>query len=462
MKLQAQEIEALTEKYTGRVPRYTSYPTAVEFKPTLTHEAWQQSLETDLEKFGPDTSLYVHIPFCKTLCFFCACAREGGKDRDRVRPYLQALEKEIAAYATFGERCSITQLHFGGGSPNYLTSEELIEVVGYLKKSFPHWSSNAELSAELDPRETTSAQIETLRGLGFSRFSFGVQDFDLTVQQAINRKQSLDATAALVAESRRIGINEINFDLIYGLPEQTLEGWRETLKTTIMLKPNRLAIYGYAHVDWRSKTQKAFNESYRLPTPQERIALFVLAHQMLTEAGYYYLGLDHFALENDSLTRAHKNGSMRRNFMGYSTLAGTRVLGFGASAISSTQQSFAQNEISVDAYQQKISESGHALTKGMLLTEDDKIRREMIETLMCTCGIDLAAYQDKFSHALEIEMPDLQQNIEKLVSDGLITRTGTRIDATLKGRVLLRSIACIFDAYLPKYQAGAKVFSAAV
>lgn len=450
----------LTEKYAARVPRYTSYPTAVEFQPDFSPTLWREELRADVAAHGPKTSLYLHIPFCKTLCFFCACAREGGTNRSRVAPYLYSIMKELASYADIASELEISQLHLGGGSPNYLTPDELSTVVETFRTFFPRWSDNAELSIEFDPRETSLAHVHAARKLGFSRISFGVQDLHPDVQKAIHRNQSKEATALLVTESRAHGINEINFDLIYGLPEQTLETWRRTLTDVIQLRPDRLAVYGYAHVDWRAKNQQAFNSKVNVPNPQERVALFALAHQMLSEEGYYYLGMDHFALETDTLTRAHHDGTMRRNFMGYSTQAGVRVLGFGASAISSTTRAYAQNHVAIREYNSAIHSLGNAVARGMFLNEDDILRKEIIEDIMCKGRLDLHAYDDRHDRSLDALFPNLEEKLSQLQSDSLITTRGGVIEATATGRYFLRTLASLFDGYLHKYNGGQKVFSA--
>lgn len=459
MEMDVEHLLPLTRKYSSRVPRYTSYPTAVEFKPDFSPERWREALSADIASEGPKTSLYLHIPFCKTLCFFCACAREGGTNRSRVAPYLYAVMRELASYSEIASGVEISQLHLGGGSPNYLNPEELYTVIEAFRGIFPHWSENAELSIEFDPRETSLLHVRAARALGFSRISFGVQDFHPVVQKAIHRKQSKEATALLVEESRAQGINEINFDLIYGLPEQTLETWRKTITDVIELRPDRLAVYGYAHVDWRAKNQQAFNTNVTLPNPEERVALFALAHQMLREAGYYYLGMDHFALENDTLTRAHRDGTMRRNFMGYSTQAGVRVLGLGASAISSTKKAYAQNHVAIQEYNSAIHSLGSGVARGMLLNDDDILRKEMIEDIMCKGRLDLHDFDTRFDGPLDALFPNLEEKLAQLTLDDLITTHGSVIEATHTGRYFLRTIASLFDSYLCKYSGGEKVFS---
>jgi oxygen-independent coproporphyrinogen-3 oxidase len=462
MKIDPQELLALSERYSTRVPRYTSYPTAVEFTPDFSSLMWRNALERDLTLCGARTSLYIHIPFCKKLCFFCACAREGGSNRSRVKPYMYSLMQELASYRDIANGMTISQLHFGGGSPNYLTPEELTTVVESVRAFFPAWDSKAELSIEFDPRETSIRHIQVARELGFSRISFGVQDFHPKVQKAIHRSQSLDATARLVSESRARGIEEINFDLIYGLPEQTLESWRKTLEQVINLQPNRLAVYGYAHVDWRAKNQQAFNETVYLPNAHERIALFCLTHSMLQDAGYYYLGMDHFAREDDSLTKAHRAGTMRRNFMGYSTQAGVRVIGLGASAISSTQYAYSQNHIPIQAYNNSMMLLGNAVARGMMIAPDDVIRRNIIEEIMCTGRVRLDDYAAKFTEHLSVAFPSLYESLEHLRADQLITIEDSVLTATPKGRFFLRNIASLFDGHLRKYGTTNKVFSSAV
>lgn len=461
MKIHPQELIAISERYSTRVPRYTSYPTAVEFSPEFSPLMWRNALERDVALYGPRTSLYLHIPFCRKLCFFCACAREGGSNRSRVKPYLDSLIQELAFYRDIADEMTISQLHLGGGSPNYLTPEELATVVECVRGFFSSWDPQAELSIEFDPRETSHRHIQFAKQLGFSRISLGVQDFDPRVQKAIHRSQSREATSDLVTAIRAVGIGEVNFDLIYGLPEQTLESWRKTLEQVIQLNPNRLAVYGYAHVDWRATNQYAFNDTVHLPNAHERIALFCLTHSMLQEAGYYYLGMDHFAREDDSLTKAHQAGTMRRNFMGYSTQAGVRVIGLGASAISSTRYAYSQNHVAIQAYNNSMMLLGNAIARGMTVAPDDVVRRDIIEEIMCTGRVRLNDYAELFTEHLSVALPGFYEGLERLRSDQLITTTDSTLEATPTGRFFLRNIAALFDAHLQKYGTE-KVFSSAI
>jgi oxygen-independent coproporphyrinogen-3 oxidase len=370
--------------------------------------------------------------------------------------------QELASYRDVANQMTISQLHLGGGSPNYLTPEELHALIESVRAFFPSWERSAELSIEFDPRETSLRHIEAVQALGFSRISFGVQDFHPAIQKAIHRSQSREITERLVQESRSRGISEINFDLIYGLPEQTLATWKETLQQVIELRPNRLAVYGYAHVDWRAQNQRAFNEKFNLPNTHERIALFCLAHSMLRDAGYDYLGMDHFALNDDSLSKAHREGTMRRNFMGYSTQAGVRVVGLGASAISSTSYAYSQNHVPIQAYNDSMHLLGNAVVRGMLISPDDAIRRDMIEQIMCTGRLQLEEYSERFAEHLSVVFPNLYERLAELQNDGLITLTDSSLEVTREGRFFLRNIASVFDGHLPKYAAETKVFSSSV
>ncbi len=457
------EIVRLLSGYHARVPRYTSYPTAVEFKKGYQPASWQAALAHDITQRNKDTALYVHIPFCPVMCFFCACSKEVTKDKSVVRPFLDALRKELSWYKQYSQDLHIVQLHWGGGSPNFLSPSEMNELYQMLRDAFPSWSAHAEQSVELDPRETSKDHIDVLIGHGFSRFSFGVQDFNEEVQRIVHRKQSKEQTLQLVEYCRTRGASGVNFDLIYGLPSQTRERWQETIREVIAMKPDRLALYGYAHVEWKSVAQKTFDKKAQLPNAEERVDLFVDSYTALTSADYYYIGMDHFSLAGDALTRAHQQGTMRRNFMGYTTGADTRVLGFGPSAISSLSDAYAQNAIAVSDYQELINEVGSAINRGVALTHEDKEQRYIIESIMCTGKIDKLQYRTRWNKDFDQAYSHQQSKLAELARDGIITLSAEAISVTLLGRVFLRSVAAVFDQYLHVHQASSqKVFSQAI
>lgn len=458
-------IRKLIEKYSGQCPRYTSYPTAVEFAASFGPAQWHNSLEQDSKSLSPtDThSIYVHLPFCPSLCYFCACNKIITQDRSRVAPYLQTLIREFDQVRdVIGSNISLEQIHWGGGTPNYLTPEEMIELHEATLARFPGVRPGADVSIEIDPRTLRREHLVALRALGFTRVSFGVQDFNPEVQAAVNRIQPFEMTRDVCDWSRELGFAGINVDLIYGLPGQTLEGFADTLVKVGLLRPDRIALYGYAHVTWITKAQKAL-ERVHLPTPSERISLLLLALERLGDLGYEHIGLDHFALPTDSLTQARDSGKLNRNFMGYTTHRGARILGFGVSAISSLPGAFSQNAKDLVGYGAAINRGEFSTERGLTRTAEDQVRGEIIDRLLslgrfdvklarAVEGIDPAAI---FAQALPI--------LGGYAEDGMVELSADSVVLTPLGRLFGRNIASTFDAYLLQHRQGErKVFSQAV
>jgi len=451
----------LIKRYSTAVPRYTSYPTAVEFKDDFSALDWRELLALEFSRERA-LSLYFHIPFCRKLCYFCACNKVITEDRGLATPYIKALESELNSISAFASAQPIQQIHWGGGSPNFLSPAEMAELHWQTLRYFPNLKPDAEVSVELDPRTTTSEQLQTLRAIGFNRISFGVQDFDKEVQVTINRVQSFDETLALAESGREFGFEGINLDLIYGLPQQTLEGFSATLKQVLAIRPDRIALYGYAHVTWLQKVQNSFKK-FHLPTPGERIALFQIAVKELMDGGYEHIGLDHFALPDDSLSIAAKDGSLNRNFMGYTTHRGATLLGFGASSISTLSSGFAQNEKDPQKYQDKVATGELAVVKGLKRTEDDIWRGELIERILCAGRIDFEMFEKEYGLDPRIQMPDAITALSDLISDNLVSYDGKTLAVTPLGRFFARNIASIFDAYLSEHRKRAeRVFSQAL
>lgn len=457
--IEFETLDALVEKYSAAIPRYTSYPTAVEFNSDVDSDLWLESLHrfSDADQNEPKRiALYCHIPFCKTLCYYCACNKKITKDRSVVAPYLEALSIEIKTIReALSDNHQVEQIHWGGGTPNYLTAEESESLYETIISEFPNIDSNADISVEVDPRTVTAKLIKTYRALGFNRISLGVQDFDRSVQEVVNRVQSYEETQNVIEKSREAGISSVNVDLMYGLPNQELDSFKETIDQVVALKPERIALYGYAHVTWRKKAQKSFHR-YALPSPKLRISLFLAALRILRDAGYRYIGMDHFALPNDELRIALDNGSLNRNFMGYTTHRDASVLGFGASAISSLPTMYAQNATDVGEYEERIAFRGVATARGITCSKDDIVRREIIEGILCRGKVDLSYIQKH-----EIAIPEAQ--LQELVEDGLVELTESELVVTALGRLFLRNIAACFDAYLANHRLRAKpVFSQSV
>lgn len=355
------------------------------------------------------------------------------------------------------------QIHLGGGSPNYLNADELTDLYDSISRIFPRRVRDADISIELDPRTTTVEQLHALICSGVNRVSMGVQDFDPTVQEAVNRNQSLEMTEKLVQESRARGVKSVGVDLIYGLPSQTLKGFEATLEKVIALSPDRIALYGYAHVTWKVKVQKSLPGRGDLPTPDERIHLLLLAIERLTDAGYEFIGMDHFARPHDELSIASKKGTLHRNFMGYSTHRGVRLFGLGASSISSTMGAFAQNVKEISAYQSWVGEGILPIDRGIIRGRDDQIRGEIIESLLCQGEIDIAHLEERWKFSfLECFTPALKE-LAQFVDDGLIELNSKRISLTETGRFFMRNVAMVFDEYLEKYSSvRTRIFSQAV
>ena len=444
--------EELIYKYAVPCPRYTSYPTAMEFSQEVDNSAWQEILNQHLNTSPSALSLYFHIPFCFHQCYFCACNRITPRSHDVIEPYLDAIGREIAAYQKiFGDNREVEQIHWGGGCPDYLTAGEMRQLFGLISNSFPNINQNAEISVELDPRNLSAEHLSTLAQLGFNRISLGVQDFDSIVQKTINRIQSYSLTADLMTAARKLGLSNINLDLIYGLPNQTLEGFTKTLGQVISLKPSRIALYGYAHVTWVKQVQKVLEHSH-LPTPIERIRLFLRALSLLTTAGYRYIGLDHFALPDDELSLALDSGSLNRNFMGYTSHRGSSVIGMGATAISLIPSAYVQNAKDYQGYQKRINEDGFAIERGVIRTVEDQIRGEIIERILCAGQVNFRDIESKYKIDFKTYFDESLSSMAIHQKDQLVEVTNENIQLTPKGRILARNVAMLFDGYLTKYQ----------
>jgi oxygen-independent coproporphyrinogen-3 oxidase len=439
-------LEGLLPRYVEGGPRYTSYPTA----PAWTESFGAGEFRATLGRLGEGgLSVYVHVPFCRSLCHFCACNRLITRDEALPARYLDAIEREIAALRE-AISCSprVTQLHWGGGTPTHLRPDQVRRLFRALADALP-LREDAEVSIEVDPRVTSEAHLEALRECGFNRISLGVQDFDARVQQAIHRIQPVELTAALTERARRVGFESVNFDLLYGLPFQTEESFAQTLATLLALGPDRIALYGYAHVTWVAKQQRGF-ERHDLPGARARVRLQLLAVRRLLAGGYAHVGLDHFARPEDELARAEREGTLRRNFMGYTTQAGTELLGLGPSAISQVDGAYAQSRRELDAWEGEVRARGLATFRGHRLTRDDRERGFVIERVMCHGGVRASDYRARFGQELASRFAGELARLAALEADGLVVREGDgSFRATPLGRFLLRNVAMIFDAYLP-------------
>ncbi len=432
-------------RYDVPAPRYTSYPTVPHFDDELSAERIAEQYAADAEA-GGGLSVYVHIPYCRQLCWYCACNRVISKDRSEAEAYVDLVIDEIERRRRLMGDRELVQLHFGGGTPTFLPREEIARFGAYLHDTF-EFADDAEVGIEIDPRECTEAQVATLREAGFNRASIGVQDHDPVVQEAIHREQPYELTERVVGWLREAGFRSINFDLIYGLPHQTPASFGGTIEDVLALGPDRLAIYSYAHVPWKHPAQKLL-EGEALPGPETKLALLKGAIEQLTGAGYRYIGLDHFARTDDDLAEALEAGTLRRNFQGYSTFGGTDVHAFGVSAISQTSSMYVQNVKELDAYERAVATGDLPVMRGCLMSEDDRIRRETIEQVMCRRQLDFADISERFAIDFPGYFTDELEALEELEADGLVEIGEERLRITAEGRLFLRNIATRFDAYL--------------
>ena len=455
----------LLRRYDRPGPRYTSYPTAPQFSSAFGEEALREAAAaSNGDPIPRRLSLYVHVPFCMSPCFYCGCNRIITRDLARGETYLVRLYREIALAAELFDRDrEVIQLHLGGGTPNFLSPAQIGEMVDTLRRHFHFSGSPArDLSIELDPRFTNPTDIAALGKIGFNRASFGVQDFDPAVQEAVNRIQSVEETRAVVDACRENGFRSVNIDLIHGLPRQSTQGFSKTLGTVLEMRPDRLAIYGYAHLPDLFKAQRQIDDS-ELPDAVTKLSLLQLAIEKLTAAGYVYIGMDHFALPDDDLAQAQQRGSLHRNFMGYTTHADSDLLGLGVSAISHIGDSFSQNPRDLPSWQIALDEGRLPVFRGMNMDEDDVLRADLVQQLMCQGEIPVTALERRHGIVFGEYFAESMEKLLPLEADGLVRIEPGRIVATTQGRLLLRNIAMCFDRYLdPPADGAAPRFSRAI
>jgi oxygen-independent coproporphyrinogen-3 oxidase len=441
--------EALVRKYDGFGPRYTSYPTADRFHEQFTAATYVDALASRV--VSAPLSLYVHVPFCNTICYYCACNKVITKNHDHSAKYIRYVEKEIGIVGGLVEGSPpVIQLHWGGGTPTFLSHDEMGALMGALRRQF-RFAPDAEVSIEVDPRKVDAATIRYLAELGFNRISVGIQDFDPAVQKAVNRIQSEAETRTVIDAARANGFVSVNADLIYGLPLQTVAGFSATLDKVIAASPDRIALYSYAHVPHMSKTQKQIEIS-QLPAPDAKLAILALAIEKLGAAGYGYIGMDHFAKPGDELAVAQRERKLHRNFQGYSTRPDCDLIAFGISAIGKIGPSYAQNVKTLDEYYARLDADVLPVLRGVDLNEDDLIRRDTIQKLMCNFELDFAelsaVHGVPFAGMFAPELAALAP----MVKDGLVELSDDRLQVTPRGRLLVRTVAMIFDRYLRESQ----------
>ncbi len=440
-------LQHLIQKYDTSGPRYTSYPPA----PVFTSQFGAGNFLEEVRKAeshprNAEVSLYVHVPFCDTLCYFCGCTTIITRSRERMHDYVGYLKKEIDLLFPLLHRSrKIVQMHWGGGTPTYLSPAEIVDLGNHLQRSFV-FSDDPEISVELDPRDLTIHHMRALRDTGFNRVSIGVQDFDAKVQRAVNRNQSEFITRQAIDWSRALGFQSINLDLIYGLPLQTLESFSETLEKVIAISPERIAVYNFAYVPWMKKHHSIIHPE-DLPAPEVKIAILLHTIERFTEAGYVYIGMDHFAKPGDELAIAQQRRTLQRNFQGYSTHGGADLYAFGMSAISHFAGTYAQNIKTLLEYQTAIERGRFATHAGYVMTSDDRLRKAVIMRLMCHMVLDKNEIEKEFHVEFDSYFADSLKKLDPLVEDGLVNASSREIRITSSGRLFLRNIAMCFDAY---------------
>src|SRR5580704_11068336 len=441
--------DEILEKYNRPGPRYTSYPTAPVWKDDFGPDDLEKYYLRAEEERTP-ISLYMHLPFCESLYIFFSCNVSIKKDKSITIPYLGALKREIDHVAGMvSTKRSVIQFHWGGGTPTYLSPPEMEDLFGHTRERFS-FAPDAEIGIEVDPRVTNREHLETLRRLGFNRLSMGIQDFQPQVQETIHRVQPYEMTRDLIAAARALGFESLNVDLIYGLPYQTAESFKDTIDKTLTLAPDRVAMFSYAHVPWLKKQQGSFAE--HLPEGMEKFRIFRAGLERFLGAGYLYIGMDHFARPGDELAVAQTNRTLHRNFQGYTTKAGADLYGMGVSAISSIGAAYAQNRREVPAYQETIGTRGIATMRGYRLSPDDLLRRAVIGRLLCHTVIPKHEIELEFSIRFdEYFAPELER-LQEARDEGLVVLDSAEIRVTSLGRIFIRNVAMAFDRYLHEQQ----------
>ncbi|CAM3820497.1 oxygen-independent coproporphyrinogen III oxidase [Avibacterium endocarditidis] len=443
----------LIQKYNYSGPRYTSYPTALEFNENYTEQDFQAAAARYPDR---PLSLYVHIPFCHKLCYFCACNKIITRHQHKADIYLDYLEKEIKNRAALFRNRKVTQVHWGGGTPTYLTEQQSSRLMAMLREHF-HFADNAEISIEMDPRKIELETLDHLRKIGFNRISMGVQDFNKAVQKAVNREQDENFIQALLERARALGFQSTNLDLIYGLPLQNVESFMFTLQKVIELNPDRLSVFNYAHLPSRFAGQAKIKED-QLPAPETKLTILQKTIETLEGAGYRFIGMDHFAKPDDELAIAQQNGVLHRNFQGYTTQEECDLLGLGVSAISLLGDTYAQNQKELKHYYADIEQKGTALHKGFVMSQEDCLRRDVIKQLICNFKLDYAPFEQQYGIDFKTHFAEDLELLAPLAADGLIEIGEKGLQVSPVGHLLIRNICLCFDTY-SRQQARRQQFS---
>lgn len=439
----------LIRKYSTSGPRYTSYPTAPQWTDNISEDTYRQSLKSDFARPEEDLALYVHIPFCEQLCYYCGCNIQITKDHSRSQNYVNTLLREIENTAhLLGNRRTLSQVSWGGGTPTFLSIGEIKSLQNGIMKYF-QLSEDAEVSIEIDPRVTTEEQLVVLRELGFNRASLGVQDFNEEVQKAVNRVQSAQMTEKMLKKCHSLGFSGVNFDLIYGLPLQTFDTFAKTVEEVIRIRPDRIALYNYAHLPSLRPHQKIL-EKMPMPQAEERVKIFSHAYDRLLSVGYRSIGMDHFALETDEMYLALRDGRLYRNFMGYTVKKGAGMIGIGASAIGESYNGYFQNVREAKDYEQRVGNTGLSTLRGCQLTQDDLERKWVIQSLMCQFRLDEKEFESKFKKSFRDKFQSELTQLGDFFEEGILEGNICSFKVTDLGRLFVRNVAMVFDAYWGK------------
>ncbi len=452
MKQELEFSRDLIQRYDSSGPRYTSYPTALQFHDGFTEADYRRIAKQTNEGEQPSPlSLYFHLPFCDTICYYCACNKVVTKDRSRAAPYLKRLHQEIALQAAlFDNSRKVEQLHWGGGTPTFISHDEMRQLMAVTRQYFNlHDDGKGEYSIEIDPREVQQDTIALLGELGFNRMSLGVQDFDPVVQQAVNRIQTEAETLAAIQAARSSGFNSLSLDLIYGLPFQSQGSFLVTLDKVIEMAPDRLSIFNYAHLPERFKPQRRINAE-DLPSLDEKLNILQSTIERLTSAGYVYIGMDHFAKPDDELAIAQRTANLYRNFQGYSTHADCDLVAMGITSISKVGDSYSQNVPTLDQYSEQVDAGHLPVMRGIELTQDDLLRRQIITDLICHFELDMLAIECETGLKFKQQFRDELKQLRMMAGDGLLQIDKVHIRVLPKGRLLIRNICMVFDAYLKR------------
>ncbi|MGX2966367.1 MULTISPECIES: oxygen-independent coproporphyrinogen III oxidase [Shewanella] len=434
--------QSMIEKYNYSGPRYTSYPTALEFDDSFTEG---DLLSAIAGSKSDKLSLYIHIPFCAKLCYYCGCNKVITRHQHKADQYIEYLAAEIVKRAPLFKHYTVTQMHWGGGTPTFLNPEQIIKLSSLLKSHF-NFAEQGEYSIEVDPREIELSMLDALKEAGFNRISIGVQDFNKEVQVAVNREQDEDFIFALIKKAKEMGFVSTNVDLIYGLPHQTPETFAETIQRILDLSPDRLSVFNYAHLPARFAAQRKIKDEH-LPSPQQKLDMLHQTIKTLTGAGYQYIGMDHFAKPDDELAKLQREGRLHRNFQGYTTQEECDLLGLGVSSISQIGDCYAQNQKDIRPYYEAIDEQGHALWKGCKLNRDDEIRRAVIKQLICHFELDMTKMEQQLGIQFEEYFAEDLKLLQTFIDDKLVNIENRQISISPTGRLLIRNICICFDVY---------------